>query len=119
MSRHFKRTNRQPKVVSMDQNEQLRWEVEEMAADLNRPEQAQASADHQAFVHHLLDALPGNYGDILEWKYIEGLSVEEIAEQLSTTSLAIQSKLARARRDFKEHFHNTAFDPHAEEGGAQ
>ena len=119
LSAHFKRNNRHARVVSIDQNERLRAEVEAMAADLNTPEQAQASADRQALVHYLLDALPGDYGDILEWKYIEGLSVGEIANKLSTTTLAIQSKLARARRAFKEHFENMEFDSSTAEGGAR
>ena len=119
LSAHFKRNNRHARVVSIDQNERLRAEVEAMAADLNTPEQAQASADRQALVHYLLDALPGDYGDILEWKYIEGLSVGEIANKLSTTTLAIQSKLARARRAFKEHFENMEFDSSTVEGGAR
>lgn len=119
LSAHFKRTNRHSSVVSIDQNEQLRAQVEAMAADLNSPEQAQASADRQALVHYLLDALPGDYGDILEWKYIEGLSVSEIAGKLSTTTLAIQSRLARARRAFKDHFENMEFDPSTVEGGTR
>jgi len=30
-----------------------------------------------------LDALPGSYGDALEWKYVQGLSVKEIAARLN------------------------------------
>ena len=90
-----------------------------MAADLNSPEQAQASADRQALVHYLLDALPGDYGDILEWKYIEGLSVDEIARKLSTTTLAVQSKLARARRAFKDRFDGTEWDLSTADGGTR
>ncbi|MCY4057123.1 MAG: sigma-70 family RNA polymerase sigma factor, partial [Gammaproteobacteria bacterium] len=78
LSEHFRRTSRRPKLVSIDQNEQLRSEVEAMAADLDALEREQAAAERQSLVHHLLDALPGDYGDILEWKYIEGLSVDEI-----------------------------------------
>ena len=116
LSMHFRRSGRQPKLVSIDQNERLRSQVEAMAADLAEPEQAQASTDRQALVHHLLDALPGDYGDILEWKYIEGLSVAEIAERLSTTTLAIQSRLARARRAFRDRFEGAEFDPTNAEG---
>ena len=81
-----------------------------MATELETPEEAWASANRQALVHTLLDALPGDYGDILEWKYIEGLSVDEIADRLSTTGLAIQSRLARARRAFRSHFAGTELD---------
>lgn len=47
-----------------------------------------------------LDRLPPNYGNILEWKYIEGCSVKEIAARLELGREATQSLLARARRAF-------------------
>ena len=49
-----------------------------------------------------LDSLPPNYGNALEWKYIEGRSVAEIAERLEIGREAAQSLLARARRAFAE-----------------
>lgn len=116
LSMHFRKTGRQPRVVSIDADERLRSRVEAMAADLASPEQARADADRQAFVHRLLDALPGDYGDILEWKYIEGLSVAEIAERLSTTTLAIQSRLARARRAFRERFEDAGTEAAMQRG---
>ncbi|MDE0193053.1 MAG: sigma-70 family RNA polymerase sigma factor [Gammaproteobacteria bacterium] len=119
LSEHFRRTSRRPKLVSIDQNEQLRSEVEAMAADLDALEREQAAAERQSLVHHLLDALPGDYGDILEWKYIEGLSVDEIARKLSTTTLAVQSKLARARRAFKDRFDGTEWDLSTADGGTR
>ena len=33
-------------------------------------------------MHAVLDRLPHRYGDALEWKYVEGRSVEEIGERL-------------------------------------
>ncbi len=33
-------------------------------------------------VEATLDALPGHYGEVLEWKYLDGESVEEIARRL-------------------------------------
>lgn len=47
-----------------------------------------------------LDRLPAKYGDVLEWKYIEGYSVKEIAEKLDIGAEATQSLLARAKRAF-------------------
>ena len=49
-----------------------------------------------------MDRLPPRYGDVLEWKYIEGRSVEEIAGRLQLGREATQSLLARARRAFGE-----------------
>jgi RNA polymerase sigma-70 factor (ECF subfamily) len=56
-------------------------------------------------VHRLveatLDALPGNYGEVLEWKYLDGASVAEIARRLGLGQKAAESQLARARAAFR------------------
>ena len=49
-----------------------------------------------------LDRLPPKYGDILEWKYIEGHSIKDISARLNIGSEATQSLLARAKRSFAE-----------------
>jgi RNA polymerase sigma-70 factor (ECF subfamily) len=49
-----------------------------------------------------LDHLPPRYGDALEWKYIQGHSVKEIAARLGISSEAAKSLLARARRAFED-----------------
>ena len=80
------------------------------------PEQLATSAEHERLIHGLLDQLPGDYGRVLEWKYVLGLSVEEIAERLGTTPTAVQSALARARDAFRRAYQtlgaNTLAMPH-------
>ena len=49
-----------------------------------------------------LDRLPPKYGDVLEWKYVEGYSVKEIAKRLDIGDEAAQSLIARAKRAFAE-----------------
>lgn len=49
-----------------------------------------------------LDKLPPKYGDALEWKYIEGYSVNEIAQRMNMSPQATQSLLARAKNSFRE-----------------
>lgn len=49
-----------------------------------------------------LDRLPTHYGDVLEWKYIYGYSVKEIADKLGLGKEAAHSLLARAKRAFHE-----------------
>ncbi len=49
-----------------------------------------------------LDRLPPKYGNALEWKYIEGFSVREIARRMNISHEAAQSNLARARHAFQE-----------------
>ncbi len=57
-------------------------------------------------VHRLveatLDSLPGRYGEVLEWKYIDGLSVAEIASRLEVGPKAAESHLTRARESFRD-----------------
>ncbi len=49
-----------------------------------------------------LDRLPTRYGDALEMKYVEGLSVAEIGVELGIGTIAAQSLLARARVAFRD-----------------
>ncbi len=48
--------------------------------------------------------LPTRYGDVLEWRYVRGDSVNEIAERLGLGREAADSLMARARRAFKKGF---------------
>jgi RNA polymerase sigma-70 factor, ECF subfamily len=50
----------------------------------------------------VLDALPERERLALELKYLDGLSVREIAERLGGTERSIDSILYRARRDFRQ-----------------
>lgn len=49
-----------------------------------------------------LDKLPPKYGDVLEWKYIEGHSIKEISGRLNIGAEATQSLLARAKKAFAD-----------------
>lgn len=49
-----------------------------------------------------LDKLPARYGDVLEWKYIEGHSIKEISARLGIGPEATQSLLARAKKAFAD-----------------
>ena len=53
-------------------------------------------------VEATLDSLPGHYGEVLEWKYVDGLSVKEIAIRLDLGAKAAESLLSRARGAFRE-----------------
>lgn len=53
-------------------------------------------------IHSVLDQLPSNYGNVIEWKYVEGLSVIQIAQRLDTSQAAAQSILFRARMAFQD-----------------
>ena len=62
------------------------------------------SALESLTVQSILDHLPARYGDVLEWKYIEGLSVAEIGERLNVGTKAAESLLTRARVAFRDAF---------------
>jgi RNA polymerase sigma-70 factor (ECF subfamily) len=58
--------------------------------------------DLTRLIQATLDCLPGHYGDVLEWKYVDGLSVDEIAARLAVGPKAAESALTRARNAFRE-----------------
>jgi len=72
------------------------------APDSSNPEQNYQRTEKIRLIQVALDRLPANYGNVLEWKYVEGRSVREIAEQLELGTEATQSLLARAKRAFAE-----------------
>ena len=82
---------------SYDASERARQLAENVASDEAAPvEQVQVAAA-AVILGRVLDALPGRYGDILEWKYLQGWSVQQIAAELGSSFEAAQSSLARAR----------------------
>jgi RNA polymerase sigma-70 factor (ECF subfamily) len=68
------------------------------------PETAFRRQQVSRLVQVALDSLPRHYGDALEWKYIDGLSVSEIAGRLGVSDKAAESCLTRARQAFREGF---------------
>lgn len=66
------------------------------------PESRYRKIEAARLIQVALDRLPPKYGDALEWKYIEGYSVKEIAGRMGLSHEAAQSLLARAKRSFKE-----------------
>jgi len=66
------------------------------------PERNYQRVEALRLIQVALDRLPAKYGDVLEWKYVEGHSVQEIAERLKLGKEATQSLLARAKRAFAD-----------------
>ncbi|HEY6064578.1 MAG TPA: sigma-70 family RNA polymerase sigma factor [Thermoanaerobaculia bacterium] len=84
---HFRRAGRRPKEVELP---------EDIAQD--QPE----SSDSTERVHAALDRLPPSYARAMEWRYLDGLDVAEIAKRLELTYKAAESLLSRARSAFRE-----------------
>ena len=105
ISAHYRRQSRHREVFLVEDDESVRAELESLAADPDlTPERLADHRQGQAVVQLILDHLPGDYGRLLEWKYMEGYTVEEIAARLATTPIAVQSMLARARHAFRQQY---------------
>ena len=91
------------RVVLIDDSPELQAAMETIQAPLaDDPAHRYGNAETRRLVQSVLDRLPPRYGDILEWKYIEGRTVEEIGQLLGVGHTAAQSLLARARVAFRE-----------------
>lgn len=82
----------------------LQSALDAIAAGADDPEAALRRSELAALVRLTLDYLPGRYGDVLEWKYIEEQSVDEIAGRLGVGYKAAESMLSRARAAFRDGF---------------
>ena len=73
-------------------------------ASIADPECEAGRRELSQLVQVTLDHLPGRYGHVLEWRYIQGLSVDEIAHRLGVGYKAAESLLSRARQSFRDAF---------------
>jgi RNA polymerase sigma-70 factor (ECF subfamily) len=90
-------------VVLLEDSPEMRAALEAIEAPQeDEPAHRYGSEETRRLVRSVLDRLPSRYGDVLEWKYVEGRSVEEIGELLGIGHAAAQSMLARARSSFRE-----------------
>lgn len=78
--------------------------LDALAAAGDDPESQLRRRELTELVQAALDHLPGRYGDALEWRYAQELSVEEVASKLGVGYKAAESLLSRARRAFRESF---------------
>jgi RNA polymerase sigma-70 factor (ECF subfamily) len=105
ISAWFARTGTPTHVSTADDSPETRALLEAIAAmSVDDPEQEYQRRELARRVHATLDHLPGRYGDALVWKYLEGLSVGEIAQRLDLGYKAAESHLTRARQAFRESF---------------
>lgn len=92
-------------VIPLEENEEIRLALESLTAlNTDDPEHNVLNEQIRRFVRVVLDYLPRRYGQVLEWKYIEGRSVQEIAASLGVAPKAAESTLTRARSAFRDGF---------------
>ncbi len=80
-------------------------EVRAALDSLRAADDAESALDRArlaSLVQRVLDHLPSHYAHALEWKYIDELSIQEIAARLGVGAKAADSLLTRARRAFRE-----------------
>lgn len=106
ISAHYERQARTPERIDLiEELPEVRAAIESLAAAADGdPEALLQHEEVRRLVQVALDQLPRRYGDALEWKYIDGLSVREIADRLSVSAKAAESLLTRARVAFRDVF---------------
>ena len=98
------RSQRTASVPLVEDHPQLRATLDLLAQWADDPEATLERRQLGDLVHATLDHLPGRYGEALEWRYIDGLSVSEIATRLGLGYKATESVLSRARKAFRDGF---------------
>jgi len=104
ISAHVSRPGQRRSVPMADDDPEVRSALESLGAALDGPDAAVERDDTGRLVQMALDYLPPRYSRVLEWKYLEDLTIKNIADRLETTPKAAESLLARAREAFRESF---------------
>ena len=101
---HYLKDKRRNKILTpLADATEVRDILDNIAMNENQqPENISVNNEISELITEVMDNLPNNYGDLLEWKYVEQLSVNEIAEKLKTSHVSVQSSLSRARKAFKD-----------------
>ena len=99
-----KRTSRRVIVSIGDDDPSLRAALDSIGAAADAPDAGLARAETGRIVQLALDHLPPRYSRALEWKYLEDMSVDDIAGRLQCTPKAAESLLTRARDAFRDAF---------------
>ncbi len=105
ISGHYRKLRRSPtRVELVEEVPEVRAALDSLASGLEDPDDGLRRKEVVHYVHAVLDRLPERYGAALEWKYLDGLSVKEIATRLEVGPKAAESLLTRARQAFRDGF---------------
>ncbi len=113
---HYRRLARRPREVELDEG--MAETTPTGGFPLASPvglEERLSRAERAELVHVALDRLPESYARAMEWRYLEGLEVTEIAHRLESSYKAAESLLSRARKAFREAYEKLAENQGAEE----
>ena len=105
LTAHFRRLGRRPHEVELPEDEPVaRGSLDSISFELGDPEGQLLRREVARFVHVTIDHLPPHYRRVLEWKYVDGLAVADIAARLELSAKAAESLLTRARQAFRDAF---------------
>ncbi|HEV8336584.1 MAG TPA: sigma-70 family RNA polymerase sigma factor [Candidatus Polarisedimenticolia bacterium] len=105
ISAYYRRQGRLRPESLIEDSPEIRSALESLAAAADRSAEGEIQREQIArLVQVALDSLPASYGDVLEWKYIQGMSVRQVAERMEIGLKAAESLLTRAREAFRETF---------------
>lgn len=105
--RAHRREERQ--CVLLEDQPHARAILDGLAAPLgDQPELRRWRQELGRLVQATVDALPEHYSAVLEWKYVDELSIQDIAMQLNIGAKAAESLLTRARGAFRAAFSELA-----------
>lgn len=111
---YAKRQRLAPETPLLEDSPNVRAALESLGAlSAQGPEEQYRRSELARLVQVTLDSLREPYGDALEWKYIEGWSVDEIAHRLRVRPKAAESILTRARQAFRDAFASIQHDAEA------
>jgi RNA polymerase sigma-70 factor, ECF subfamily len=111
LSAFHERAGRRPVTIHLiEDHPEIRGAIESlsMLAGGDDPAQQLEREELARRVHVTLDLLPARYAAALEWKYLDGFSVKQIAVRLGVSDKATESLLTRAREAFRDGFASLA-----------
>jgi len=76
--------------------------LETLASEALTPDEKLEKEELRKEVKKVLAILTEGYGEVLRLKYIEGLTINQIAKKLKTSFKSVESRLSRARASFKK-----------------
>ena len=102
--RHSRLRRAMTALVETDWKIDPGWLQEQSEKTELPPEDELETAEMATLIRAALTELPADYETLLIARYLDEISVEDLARMEETTEVAIRSKLARARRALKEVF---------------
>jgi len=105
ISGYFRKSGREESFAQpVEDSAEIHAAMERISEGADDPLTERHRDEIARYVQATLEQLPDNYARALEWKYMQGRSVAEIASELGLGEKAAESVLTRARKAFREGF---------------